>query len=103
MARVAVLQHLQIERKVGAITHGPKQGVGIVGVNVIVYCDDHFAARTQQGGGAIQGPPNLGLRHFSIDHNGDHLAQVGQRFVHDHFFHTLDAHGLAQMIQEDGF
>ena len=81
----------------------PGAKIGIVGVNVVVYCDDHFAARTQQGGGAIQSAPNFGLRHLSIDHNGDHLAQVGQRFVHDHFFHTLDAHGLAQVIQEDGF
>ena len=101
MAWISVLQHLQVECEIGTVAHGPQQCICIVWVNVLVDGDDHFAARAQQGCRAIQGTPYFCLWHFSVDHNGDHFAQIGQWLMHDHFFDAFDAHCFAQVIEEN--
>ena len=93
-------QHLQVERRIGAVRHRPEQRIGIVGIDVVVDGDDVFAGGAMQRGRAVQRAPDLRRRHAALQHQHDHLAQIGQRLVHRDLAHAADAERVAQMRRQ---
>jgi hypothetical protein len=75
------------------------QKIASVGFDILRHRDDDFAALRLQVGGPLEPAPDLGLRRAAIKLQEDHLADVGQRFMHDDAFNALDVEHLLQMFE----
>ena len=71
VSRVSVMDDLEVKRKVRAVTHRPKECIGIVGVNVIVDGNDKLAARAQQSRRTVERPPHFCVGGVALDNHGN--------------------------------
>ncbi len=83
------------------VAHGPQHGVGVGGINILVHSYHDLAYSLVESDHLMQGPPHVGLAGPAHLHY-DKLSQIGQRLVHHHPQHGLDAARIPQMAGEHG-
>ena len=67
--------------RIAAVAHGPKYGVGIVRIDIVVYRDDEFSDKSLQGDYSMQRPPDFRARRTAFELDENETAQIGKRLV----------------------
>src|SRR5215831_15743798 len=72
---------MHVEGRIGPVRHGPQDGISIFRIDVVVDGNHVFACCTVENRGAIESTPQLGRLDIALDHERNHLADVGQRLM----------------------
>src|SRR5258706_13351951 len=80
---IAMVKDLKVQRRIGAVGHGPEHGVRVVRVDVLVARDNVFPRRAVPRGRAIQRTPDLRRRRLAVHDEHHHLAQIRERLIMD--------------------
>src|SRR5262249_894915 len=99
---IVVRHHVEVKLRLAAVRHRPEQCIGILGLDVLVDCDDPFAGKTVQGGCAVEGTPDFRLGHAARALNRDDGVETGQRLVHRDALDAGNAEDRAQMMEING-
>ena len=99
---VLVIENAHVLVRPHPVRHRPHHHVEIFRIDVLVDRDRHLADRRRIGRGAVERAPHFGVERVGLQLNDDQLAQVGQRFVHEHARHAADVEVVLQVMQEGG-